>query len=295
MTSPRLLLSTPPLTAAMHTIPATQASPDALAHRDAGVAGTFEMLCERLGNLEEIAEHWLRREREKEWMQDGLVDSQLLGLKLPIHVWRHGGHPARPLQETWSAVNIAMLDSTAPADLHLNETRTLKTWEAMQRLGVEGSQLWIGDEAVKCSDVGLDSDFNDLVDAVSEDMLRAAVDREAGDLTLAGFSSAAHPSIFLETRQARAPEYWVGVGSRLFEFCGIATGGLEIQVLCSSIMCVVVPFVRSKSAAAGKKRDLLLKSKACFVRLNQHQRMQEALRNCDFIDYDKMVAEFQRL
>ena len=148
-----------------------------------------------------------------------------------------GGHPTRPLQETWRGVNIAMLDSTAPADLHLNETRTLKTREAMQRLGVEDCQLWIGDKAVKCSDVGLDSYFNDLVDAVSEDMLRAAVEREAGDLTLAGFSSAAHPSIFLETRQARAPEYWVGVRSRLFEFCGIATGGLEIQVLCSSIMC----------------------------------------------------------
>ncbi|CAK0774669.1 hypothetical protein CVIRNUC_004191 [Coccomyxa viridis] len=188
-----------------------------------------------------------------------------------------------------------MLDSTLPANLHLNETRSLRTREAMQRLGVEGSQLWIGDEAVKCSDVGLVSDFNDLVDAVSEDMLRAAVVREAGDLTLATFSSTVQPSIFLETRQARAPEYWVGVGSRLFEFCGIATGGLEIQVLHSSIMRVVVPFVSSKNAAVGKKMDLLLKSKACFFRLNKYQRMQEALRNCDFIDYDKMVAEFQPL
>ncbi len=60
-------------------------------------------------------------------------------------------------------------------------------------------------------------------------------------------------------------------------------------------MRVVVPFVRSRNAATGKKRDLLLKSKACFVRVNRYQRMQEALRNCDFIDYDKMVADFQRL
>ena len=279
----------------MHTIPVTQASPDVLAHRDAGLAAAFEMLCERTGKLEEIAEHWLRRERETEWMQDGLVDSKLLGLNFPVYVWRHGGWPTRPLQETWHAVNIAMLDSTVPANLHLNETRTIRTREAMQRLGVEGTLLWIGGEAVKCSDVGLDSEFNDLVDAVSEDMLRAAVEREAGDLTLASFSNIVQPSIFLETRQARAPEYWVGVGSRLFESCGIATGGLEIQVLPSSIMPVVIPFVRSENAAAGKKKDLLLKSKACFVRLNKYQRMQEALRNCEFIDYDKMLAEFQRL
>ena len=52
-------------TAAMHTSPVTQVHPEVLADRDIGLVAAFEMLCERMGKLEEIAEHWLRRKREK--------------------------------------------------------------------------------------------------------------------------------------------------------------------------------------------------------------------------------------
>lgn len=91
----------------------------------------------------------------------------------------------------------------------------------MERLGVQGVQLWTAEDTVKCAQVGLDSDFIDLVDAVSEEMMKEAVRSEGGDLTLVGYGSVALPSIFLETRAARAPEYWVQIGSRLFESCGI--------------------------------------------------------------------------
>ena len=39
----------------------TQAPPKVLTDRDAGLVAAFEMLCERMGKLEEIAEHWLCR------------------------------------------------------------------------------------------------------------------------------------------------------------------------------------------------------------------------------------------
>lgn len=43
--------------------------------------------------------------------------------------------------------------------------------------------------------MGLDSNFIDLVDAVSEDMSRAAVEKEPGGLMLAGFATAVQPSV----------------------------------------------------------------------------------------------------
>ena len=49
----------------MHVTPVIQPSPEILPERDAGLAAAFEMLCERMGRLEEMAEHWLRRKREK--------------------------------------------------------------------------------------------------------------------------------------------------------------------------------------------------------------------------------------
>ncbi|CAL8460935.1 g466 [Coccomyxa elongata] len=49
----------------MHTAPVTDPSPEIFTHiftqRDAGLAVAFQMLCERMTRLEEIAEHWLRR------------------------------------------------------------------------------------------------------------------------------------------------------------------------------------------------------------------------------------------
>ena len=199
------------------------------------------------------------------------------------------------MKESWRTMNIAVSDTTTPANFDLNETRRLRTTEAMQRLGVEGTQLWNRKEAVKCSDVGLDSDFNYLVDVVSEDMLRAAVERKAGGLTMAGYGSTVQPSLFLDHQVSKPPEYWVEVGSRLFESCGIAAGDLEIYVLCSELMRVVVPYERSRNAASDKKRDPVLKSKAIFERVNRYRKMEEAFRNCDLIDYDKMVTEFRHL
>jgi hypothetical protein len=83
----------------------------------AGLAAAFEMLCGRMGKLGEMAEHWLRREREKEWMQDGQVDSHLLALPLTVSVRRGGNHPIRPLTPLWRTVNIAFDHSSSPAEV----------------------------------------------------------------------------------------------------------------------------------------------------------------------------------
>ena len=57
----------------MHT---TTVKDPVLADRDAGLVAAFETLCERIGKLEEMAEHWLRRKREKEWDKTGrLIDN----------------------------------------------------------------------------------------------------------------------------------------------------------------------------------------------------------------------------
>jgi len=159
----------------MHTTPGTEASPDVLADRDAGLAAGFAMLCERMGKLEEIAEHWLCRERDTEWTYNGKVDSQLLDLHAETHVWRNEIRPVRPRKATWQTVNIASSDPTPPASFLLNETRRLQTKEAMLRLGVDPTRFWMAQPSARCSDVGLDSDFDFLVDAVSEEMFRAAV------------------------------------------------------------------------------------------------------------------------
>ncbi|CAL8460934.1 g465 [Coccomyxa elongata] len=165
----------------MHTTPVTHPPPEVLADRDAGLVAAFEMLCERMGKLEEIAEHWLRREREKK-MQDGKLDSQLWGLDREVELWRDFPRPTcappRPLKEYWKFVNISMSDLTTPANLDMSETRRMKTLEAMARLGLQGRQLRRGKVRIKCEDVGLDSDFIYLADAVSEEMLRAALERE---------------------------------------------------------------------------------------------------------------------
>ena len=279
----------------MHTSPVTQVPPEVLADRDAGLVAAFEMLCERMGNLEEMAEHWLRRERDTEWTYNGKVDSQLLGLHDEVYVWRNKPRPVRPSKETWQTVNIAMSDLTPPANFLLNETRRLKTREAMLRLGLDPFRLWMALDTVKCSDVGLDSDFNSLVDAVSEEMLRAAVEREAGGLTMIGYAKALHPSTFLLHQASKPPQYWAELGSRLFESCGIAPGPLAITVLDFDLMRVVVPFERSRNAASHKQRDLVLKSKAVFQTVTRFRKTEEPLRFCDFIEYDSMLADFRRV
>ena len=109
----------------------TEASPKVLAERDIGLAAAFEMLCERVERLEEIAEHWLRREREKEWMHVGQVDSRLLGLPADVKVRRGGTTPVRPPQCLWWAVNIATSDSGIPGNLDTGERQRLNRDGAM--------------------------------------------------------------------------------------------------------------------------------------------------------------------
>jgi len=72
----------------MHTSPVTEvteASPEVLVEKGTALAAalrSFQMLCERMTRLEDIAKHWLHRERDRGWMQDGQLDNRLLGLPL---------------------------------------------------------------------------------------------------------------------------------------------------------------------------------------------------------------------
>lgn len=91
----------------MHITPIKEASSEMVMERDAGLGAALEMLCKRMGSLKELAEHWLRRERDKEWEQDGNMDRHLLGLPTEVNVWRGGSWPARPMKVMWWAVHIA--------------------------------------------------------------------------------------------------------------------------------------------------------------------------------------------
>ena len=215
----------------MHTTPVTQTSPKVLVDKDAALAAAFQMLCERMGKLEETAEHWLRRKREMEWWRDGILDSQLLGLDRDVELCRDFPRPTcappRPLKEQWKFVNITMSDLTTPANLDMNETRRVKTLEAMARLGLQGRLLRRGKTPLQCADVGLESDFIYLADAVPEEMVRAAVEREPG-LTLVGYAThEVQPSLFLENSVPESPESWIRLASRLFNSCGIAAGACK--------------------------------------------------------------------
>ena len=263
--------------------------------RDVDLAAAFQLLCKRMTRLEDIAEHWLRRERQKEWTRYGLVDRQLLSLDAEVQISRDGTQPTRPLQEAWQTVNIGLLDIITPASLDLNETSRIQTMEAMRRLGVAGIPLWIRTEVpVKCVDVGLDSDFKNLHDAVSEEMLRTALESEPGDLLMTGYGSAIPPSLFVEAPVAQPPQFWVALASRLFGSCGIAAHHLNLSVVSSDVARVVVPFERSKNAAPHKKRDLVLKSKAMFESLS-FQNPEEVFDQCEFVNYYDMLADFQNL
>jgi len=284
----------------MDTNPVTETSPEVLVDKDAALAAAFQMLCERLGKLEETAEHWLRRKREKEWWRDGILDSQLLGLDRDVELWRDFPRPTcappRPLKEYWKFVNISMSDLTTPANLDMNETRRMKTLEAMARLGLQGRQLRKEKLPIKCADVGLDSDFIYLADTVSEEMLRAAVEREPG-LTLVGYAThEVQPSLFLENSVPESPESWIRLASRLFDSCGIAAGALRVYALRSDVMRIIVPYHRSRSAAPNKSAPLLAKSKACFDTLNRlkgSQMVEQILRESEFVDFDKIFGLFQ--
>ena len=278
----------------MNTAPATEASPEVLLDRDAGLVAAFEMFCERMGNLENFVDHLLRHERQKEWMQDGQVDTQFLGIPLTVTVYRGGNHPIRPLTPLWRAVNIAFDDSCSPANLDAGDTQRLRTEEAMQRLKVPGKLLWNGDDAITCAEVGLDSDFTHLVDAVSEEMFKQAFRSEGTRLRMLGYATSGDPSLFLETSDDRPPEYWVGVVSRALEYCGIPATRLEIHPLQRDLARVLVPYERSSRAAPHKKRALLLKSQRLY-RAADRFTIKQALRDCELVDLDDVLADFQNL
>jgi hypothetical protein len=94
----------------MHTTPVTETCPEVLADRDAGMVAAFEMLCERMGRLEEIAEHWLRRKREKEWTK--IILYSKYGNR---HKRRHESHmraQCRPSLFSSSHSSISIVKST---------------------------------------------------------------------------------------------------------------------------------------------------------------------------------------
>ena len=195
----------------MSTTPVTDPSPEVLGDKDACLAAAFQMLCERMGKLEETTEHWLRRERMKECSLDGVLDSHLLGLNRDVELWRDYTTPSSPpaspinecwrdytpsttpplrsINEAWQTVNIAMPHLTTLANLDQHDTQRVKTLEAMARLGLPGKQLHNGDVPLQCADVGLESDFIYLADAVSEEIVTAAVQSEPADLHTVAYSS----------------------------------------------------------------------------------------------------------
>ena len=289
----------------------TKASPELLPDSSARVLAALEMLCKHLGRMEERTELWLRRETEMEWMRDGKLDSQLLGLDRDVEVWRdYPPSCGRVTRETWRTVNISMSNLSQSVVWHMNEphrneTCRLKTLEAMARLGLPaGTQhLRVPDLPLKCKDVGLDSDFECLAQAVSEEMMRTAVENEK-DLTGIAYASPnnlytspnnLNPSLFLETAEAKSPLYWIGVGSRLFDSCGIKGGALRVCPLFSDVMRVVVPYHRSRRAAPDKRDTLLTQSKAIFEQLCRDRgrgHMEHALRDSDFADADMILSQF---
>ena len=305
----------------MSTTPVTEASPEVFEEREACLAAIFQMLCERMGKLEETTEHWLRRERTKECSLDGILDSRLLGLNRIVELWRDYTTPISPpssptnecwrdyapsttpplrsINEAWRTVNIAMPHLTTLANLDQNETRRVKTLEAMARLGLPGKQLDNGDVPLQSADVGLESDFIYLADAVSEEIVRAAVQSEAADLNTVAYSShGGKPSLFLESSVGYSPESWIHLASRLFDSCGVRGGTLKVSALREEVMRIIVPYHRSRSAAPHKSDPLMAKSKAIFDGLNYQKGsydMEESLRESMFVDFHKMYASFQVL
>ncbi|CAL8461708.1 g1239 [Coccomyxa elongata] len=280
----------------MHTTPVTHPPPEVLADRDAGLVAAFEMLCERMGKLEEIAEHWLRREREKEWMQDGQVDSQLMGMPADVNVWRAQSWPMRPMKVTWWAVHIATEDSCVPADLDAGDRQRLRTEEAMDRLNVRRKLLWNGDDPVTCAEAGLESDFDELADAVSEEMFREALRAEGGGFKMMGLGTSTDTSCFLAHSHAKPPEYWIRVASRAFQSFGLPAPALELRPLAPALLGILASYERSLRAAPHKKRDLLLKSKRLFHRAHRsNPSIIQALRDCKLVNFDNMHADFQSL
>ena len=91
-----------------------------------------------------------------------------------------------------------------------------------------------------CAEVGLDSDFTHLVDTVSEEMFKEALRSEAGGLKMLGYGTSGNPSLFLEDSDGKPPEFWVHLGSRVFQSCGIPAIALEVHPLGSDPVRILV-------------------------------------------------------
>ncbi len=166
----------------------------------------------------------------------------------------------------------------------------------MDRLNVPGKSLWIGDQhLVTCEEAGLDSDYFHLFDAVSEEMLNQAVRDEGGELKMLGYTTHIDTALFLEDSHAKPPELWVSLASRLHRSCDFPATTLTIYPLEPDLAPILVPYYKSRSAAPHKKRDLLLKSKRLYQKDRRYTPMIDALRECELVDYDEMLAEFQSL
>jgi len=125
-------------------------------------------------------------------------------------------------------------------------------------------------------------------------MFKQALRSEGTRLRMLGYGTSGEPSLFLETSDDRPPEYWVGVVSRAFESCGIPATRLEIHPLERDPARVLVPYERSTRAAPHKKRDLLLKSQRLY-RAADRFTIKQALRDCELVDLDDVLADFQSL
>ena len=219
-----------------------------------------------------------------------------MDLPADVNVWRAESWPMRPMKVTWWAVHIATEDSCMPADLDAGDRQRLRTEEAMDRLKVRGKLLWNVDKAVTCAEAGLDSDFDDLADAVSEEMFREALRADGVGLEMLGLGTSTDTSLFLAHSHAKPPEYWVGVTSRAFKSLGLPATALEVHPLGPPLLRILAPYERSKRAAPHKKHDLLLKSKRLFHRTHRSTpSISQALRDCELVNFDNMLADFQRL
>ena len=223
----------------------------------------------RISRLEAIADHWLRREKEKDFDKGGEMDSRLMGWDRDvILVWKNPGlaYP-HGVHMTWDAMRISapshrVPDYETPDDI-FGQDRP-KTQAALARLGLSGQHLTIDNDPVLCSDVGLHSDFNLLHHAVSEEVMLEALRQErASGLTCHGVML--DPlGVWLEHTDYQNLEYWVSLGSRLFQTCALTEGPLELQPFELQDLRVIVPYERSTLAPPHRQIPLLVQSKqAC--------------------------------
>ena len=77
----------------------------------------FEMLCERLGRIEDTLDQWLRRERDREVDKGGKIDGILMRWDWDVTLlWQRPGWGPRGVHMTWRAMRISAPDDGQPAN-----------------------------------------------------------------------------------------------------------------------------------------------------------------------------------